>query len=454
MNLKQRFSLSFSILFSVILGIVLLMVYLLSSNFRKEQVEARLSAKAQTTLKLLMELHEGDYQILRVIDRNTIYKLYNEKILIFNDSLSLIYSSIDDAVINWDETLLRTIQEKNYLYKTEDEYDIVGMQAPFEGRNYIVLISAEDYSGHRKLSYLAYLSIGCFLIGTGLVWALSFYFTRKALQPLDTLAKNVQKISENNLSLRLQESGSKDEISALTRAFNVMIDRIDRSFQYQKSFVGSASHELRTPLSRISVQLENLSQLPELPEQIDKRIHSIKEDTRQLSDIVTSLLILSKLDDDKQFDRLSLVRIDEIIFTSVEFLKKAHTDFKVHFEIINQTVNEDKLEVRGDEALLKIAFGNLLKNAYLYSENKEVDIKIIQQQEYIRVTLANKGKTPDVIDTEDLFASFARGSNALTQQGFGLGLSIVKRIVQHHRAEIKFLRPDVNYNRLEVIFKI
>jgi signal transduction histidine kinase len=233
-----------------------------------------------------------------------------------------------------------------------------------------------------------------------------------------------------------------------------MIERIDKSFQYQKSFVGNASHELRTPLSKISAQLENLMQNPDLPQKFEKTLSSMKEDTQQLSDIVTSLLILSKLENETQVRNFSNVRIDEIIFSSAEFLRKYHSDCKIHFEIINETGYEDRLEIKGDEALLKIAISNLLKNAYLYSDNKEIDIKIIQEKQDIKLFISNEGDVPDSNDTEKLFGSFVRGSNAIPNRGFGLGLSIVKRIIQYHKAEIRYMIPSPRCNQMQLTFKI
>ena len=454
MNLKQRFSLTFSLLFSLILATLLFVLFTLFSNYRKIEIQDRLVEKAQTTVKLLVEVKAVDYTLLKLIDKETINNLYNEKTLIFNDSLGLIYSSIDDAVIHWDTAMLRKIQQVGYFYKTENEYDIVGKSIKHLDKNYLVLISAEDKFGNRNLIFLKYLVIVAFLAGLILVWFLSFYFSKQALLPLDVFKNKVQNISENNLSTRLDYTGKKDEISELTAAFNTMIERIDKSFQYQKSFVGNASHELRTPLSKISAQLENLMQNPEFPEKFGKILSSMKEDTQQLSDIVTSLLILSKLENEGPAKAFSSVRIDEIIFSSADFLRKYYSDFKIHFEIINETGYDDRLEIQGDEALLKIAIGNLLKNAYLYSDNKEVDIKIIQERDDIKLFITNIGEVPEDKDTDKLFTSFVRGSNAIPNAGFGLGLSIVRRIMQYHKAEIRYLLPGPRCNQMELTFKI
>jgi signal transduction histidine kinase len=453
MNLKQRFSLTFSLLFSFILASLLIIIYTLFSNFRKEEIQNRLTDKAQTTVQLLTEVKAVDNQLLKLIDKNTIYNLYNEKLLVFNDSGLLIYSSIDDAVIQWDNNLLKRIQQGNYIYKKENEYDVVGIKIPRQGKNYVVLISAEDQSGNRLLKYLKYLFIAAFLAGLVAVSVLSFYTSKRALLPLDIFKNRVQNISESNLSTRLKDAGRKDEISALTSAFNMMIERIDKSFQYQKSFVGNASHELRTPLTKISAQLENLMQNPLLPEKLSPTLSSMKEDTQQLSDIVTSLLILSKLESESPLKSFVEIRIDEIIFSGTEFLKKYYPDFKVHFEIVNKTADDIRLEIKGDESLLKIAISNLLKNAYIYSDNKAADIKIIQEQDHIKLYITNTGITPDAADTDNLFASFVRGSNAIPNKGYGLGLSIVKRIIQYHQAEIKYTVSGNSTNSMELIFK-
>src|SRR5215218_4219935 len=101
MQLKHRVPLFFSFLFSLLLASVMLTVYYLFSNFRKIEFKDRLAERSKTIIKLLLEVKEVDDQLLKIIDQNTINRLYNEKTLIFNDSMRLIYSSIDDAIIAW-----------------------------------------------------------------------------------------------------------------------------------------------------------------------------------------------------------------------------------------------------------------------------------------------------------------------------------------------------------------
>src|SRR5689334_19186869 len=117
MKLRHRLPLLFSLLFSLLLGIVMLTVFYLFSRFRKEEFRDRLAQQAQNTVRLLLEVKEVDNQMLKIIDRNTINRLYNEKTLIFNDSFHLIYSSIDDAVIYWSDHDLLELKNHNEIFK-------------------------------------------------------------------------------------------------------------------------------------------------------------------------------------------------------------------------------------------------------------------------------------------------------------------------------------------------
>src|SRR3982750_4042121 len=95
MNLKQRFSFIFSCLFSVLLATVMLTVYYRFAHFRQDEFSALMAEKAQTTAKLLIEVKEIDYKMQRIIDSNSINKLYNENTQIYNEAKKLIYKSND-----------------------------------------------------------------------------------------------------------------------------------------------------------------------------------------------------------------------------------------------------------------------------------------------------------------------------------------------------------------------
>jgi signal transduction histidine kinase len=233
-----------------------------------------------------------------------------------------------------------------------------------------------------------------------------------------------------------------------------MMNRIDLSYRRQKEFTGNASHELRTPIARIVMQLENISRDEKLPTDSRSSLKDVVEEVYYLSDVVTSLLLLSKINEAQGEQLFERVRLDEVVFDTSEQIKKLHPDLKLSFEIENNSSHETDLEVNGEMTLLQIAVMNLLKNAYTYSDDKHVQCLIRQEEKELRLFVRNHGPVPDLENTDILFNSFTRGSNTRQKPGSGLGLSIVRRIVNYHRASIEFRRPDEMTNELVITFPL
>jgi two-component system, OmpR family, sensor histidine kinase ArlS len=452
MLLKHRFPLFFSFLFSLLLAIVLLTVYYLFYNFRKDEFKNRLAEKAESSVKLLLEVKEIDRQLLRIIDTNSINRLYNEKTIIFDSRMEIIYSSIDDAVINWTKADLAAMKAHREVFRKDGAYDVLGINYHYGGEEYYVFVSAEDTSGVRNLHFLRLILIGAAIAGTIAVWLMAFVLSKRTLRPLDTLRRQMQEITSKNLTFRVKEPKKDDEIKALSQSFNQMLDRIDKAYKGQKEFTSNASHELRTPIARIMMQLENLAANPADERDTHAVLKSTIEDAYHLSDIVTSLLVLSKTEEAGDAAGMQPVRMDEIVFQTATQLSKFHPDFKLNFEIDDHSSKPITMEVMGDEMLLRIALQNLLKNAYAYSDNQLVRCIIGQEDGCLQLTITNSGEVPVVADTNQLFQAFARGSNSAGTQGSGIGLSIVRRILHHHGATILYQLPDERTNQIVLRF--
>ena len=365
----------------------------------------------------------------------------------------MIYSSDDTVKFNWSAEELRSIKNKHRVFKRTDHDIELGIYDVINNKGYYVLISAEDSFG-KNLRYLKYLLLGAFIIGTSIVWVLSFRLSKKAFKPLDNFKRKIQEITDSNLKIRLSQTNSEDEINTLARSFNQMMDRIDNAYNRQKEFTNNASHELRTPLARIATQIENLSNKKDLDLTTKVNLQSIFQDTFQLSEIVSSLLALADINSQEHHFSFVKLRLDEVVFSSISEITRVYPNFKLKFDIENATSNETDLEIYGDETLLKIAFTNLLKNAYIYSDNQSVECIIRQYNNYIELIITNSGETPDVKDTTTLFTTFYRGSNTRDIEGSGIGLGVVKRIIEYHNATIKYNIIDNNTNQLQVIFQL
>ena len=444
MTLKRRLSIYVSAAFSILFGVAIVLVYLSFSSFRREEFSDRLEEKALTTVELLLKVQEIDKQMLKIIDQNSINKLYNEKTLVFDENYRLIYSSIDDASIRWNQQDLIELKKSKRFFRIVGEKEVMGIFYDFEAADYYVLIAAEDRYGNSKLEYLFYSLLTTFLVGIAIVWISTYFIIRRLTKPLDDFQDRITQISANELNAQIPVSPSRnDEITLLARAFNQMLVRIEKSFSAQRDFTANASHELRTPISRITFQLDNLLASEGLSLATRQYLHSISGNVSQLTELINSLLILAKNSPGETKAQFKIERIDELIFAAYDQVGRSFPDFKMNFEIIENEDLGNGLEVRAAKQVLEIAIANLLRNAYQYSSDKTATVVLHQvQEDQLTLIISNLGDPLTTTETDKLFQPFTRGTNARQSSGSGLGLSIVKRILDYHGASIRHLEKD------------
>ncbi|MEN2416475.1 HAMP domain-containing sensor histidine kinase [Flavobacterium mesophilum] len=451
MTLKNRISLLVSLLFTILFGLASTVIFVLYSNFRKEEFRDRLEIKALSNIKLLVNVKEVDDQLLKIIDQNSINKLYDEKTLVFDSHFKLIYSSIDDAKINWSVEDLKYLKKHKTFFKQQGNYEVYGVFYDTKDRDFYALISATDDYGKRKLLFLRYTLIVSYIFFTCICWVLTSFMVKKAMNPLNVFHQKIKNINENNLDTRVESKSNKNEIDLIANEFNFMMDRIEISYQRQKEFTANASHELRTPLSRITSQIENVAADPATSEKGKSFLKVILSDVNQLTELINSLLILSKIDS-KNHENNEVHRMDEILFSAIENLNKSFPDFVILFEMEESENLDSALEVKGNKNLLEIAVSNVLKNACVYSNNKQAKVVIGTQNEHLILSISNTGNTLTEKEQQNLFQPFMRGKNAKGTSGFGLGLRIVQRILTLHNSTITYSVPEENTNLFQLFF--
>jgi two-component system sensor histidine kinase ArlS len=451
MTLKNRISLLVSLLFTILFGLASTVIFVLYSNFRKQEFRDRLEIKALSNIKLLVNVKEIDDQLLKMIDQNSINKLYDEKTLVFDSNFKLIYSSIDDAKINWSVNDLKYLKKHKTFFKQQGEYEVYGVFYDTIDKDFYALISATDDYGKRKLLFLRYILIISYIFFTCICWVVTSWMVKKAMNPLSIFHQKIKNINENNLDTRVESKSNKNEIDLIANEFNFMMDRIELSYQKQKEFTAHASHELRTPLSRITAQIENTIADPETSVRGKTFLDTILSDVNHLSELIHSLLVLSKIDTNTAAND-EIHRMDEILFSAIENLNKVFPDFVILFEIEESDNLETVLEIKGNKSLLEIALGNVLKNACVYSDNKQARVRISTLENRLVISVLNTGKTLSENEQKKLFQPFMRGENSKGTSGFGLGLRIVNRILILHNAKIKYSLPEQNTNLFQLIF--
>ena len=453
MTLKNRISLLVSLLFTILFGLASTLIFVLYSNFRKDEFRDRLEIKALSNIKLLVNVKEIDNQLLKMIDQNSINKLYDEKTLVFDSNYKLIYSSIDDAKIKWSIDDLKYLKKNKTFFKKQGNYEVYGVFYDTKDKDFYALISATDNFGQRRLLFLRYTLVVSYIFFTCICWVITSITVKKLMSPLNAFHQKIKNINENNLDTRVASKSNKDEIDLIANEFNFMMDRIEISYQRQKEFTAHASHELRTPLSRITSQIENVIADTKTSNERKSFLINILSDVNQLTELINSLLILSKIDN-KKHENNEVHRMDEILFSAIENLNKSYPEFVILFEIEENDDLDTALEINGNKNLLEIAISNVLKNACVYSDNKQAKVIISTQDNNLIISISNTGDTLNENEQKLLFQPFMRGKNSKGTSGFGLGLRIVQRILTLHKATITYSVPAKNTNLFQLIFHL
>ena len=436
LNIRARLSIQFTYIVTIILVLFSFIIYYFSSDYREAEFYSRLEKKAMTTAKLLIEVKEVDYKLMKIIDRNSLNALHNERVMIYDDKDHQIYNSLDNDSIQISKAFLDKIRLKKSIRYHEDKNEAVGLIFTLNSIHYVVIASALDNYGRIKLYNLIWIILVGFIISIGSTVFFGRIYATKALKPMSDVVKQVDKITIASLNMRVNEGNGTDEIAQLSITFNKMLERLESAFEMQRSFVSNASHELRTPLTSITGQIEVSLMNPRTHEEYKAILESVLEDIKNLNSLSNGLLDLAKASSDISAIALRQLRIDEILWeTSAELIERKK-DYKISIEFTQPIDDENELIILGNHHLLKTAIVNLMDNACKYSPDRSVEIYLSVKARNIVVEFKDKGMGIDTADLDKIYHPFFRASNAKNISGNGLGLTLTERIISIHCGKI------------------
>jgi len=436
LNIRTRLSFQFTYIVSLVLILFSCITYYFSADYREAEFYSRLEKKALTTAKLLIEVKEVDYKLMKIIDRNSLNALYNERVMIYDKNNDQIYNSLDNDTIQIAKPFLDKIrQEKNIRYH-EGKNEAVGFIFTLNNDHFVVIASAYDNYGRIKLYNLIWIILAGFIISIGSTIVFSRIYAAKALKPMSAVVTQVDKITISSLNMRVNEGNGTDEIAQLAITFNKMLARLESAFEMQRSFVSNASHELRTPLTSITGQIEVSLLKPRSQKEYQSILESVMEDIKNLNALSNGLLDLAKASSDISAIALQPLRIDEILWeTRSELISQKH-DYKVSIEFKEPIDEETQITIMGNEHLIKTAIVNLMDNACKFSSDNSARIYLYTEGKNIAIEISDNGPGIDPADLENIFYPFFRAQNARNIPGNGLGLSLSKKIIELHKGII------------------
>jgi signal transduction histidine kinase len=313
---------------------------------------------------------------------------------------------------------------------------VIGLYTKFPFTRAVVLMGAQDKVGEVNLINLLQLLIASFLIATIIVTLTGWIFAKRALRPISKVMNAVEGILPQNLHTRLDVPNQKDEIGRLITTFNNLLDRIETAFQMQKIFVANVSHELKNPLTKIRSQLEVSTLKDRSPEEYKITIHSVLEDIQELAQLSNTLLELAKVSEDHGDLLTETVRLDELLLDSRQMLIESNPKYSIDVDFDDLPEDDTWLEIAGNSTLLKTAFLNLMDNACKFSDDQSVKVVLRCSDSDIQLTFSDQGKGIPELDQNLVFQPFYRSENTANIRGYGIGLSLVNRIVKLHNGQI------------------
>jgi signal transduction histidine kinase len=271
-----------------------------------------------------------------------------------------------------------------------------------------------------------------------LLAGISYFLAGLMLSPIRKIDAQARDISEKHLDRRMPTTGERDEFNSLARTLNKVFDRLQQAFLRQKRLLADASHELKTPLTMMRLALDGIrSQAGEgRPDPQAEHHERMTEQVLRMERLVKGLLDLSALEIEASAasEALDLVPIMDSLIEDYRFLGEAK-GIGIRVDL------PDRLEMVGDADKLTRAFSNLLDNAIKYNEQGgAITVSGEGTGSTLTVCVANTGPGVPEADIPRLFEQFYRVEKSRSQQhgGTGLGLTIVKRIVELHGGTVAF----------------
>jgi len=252
------------------------------------------------------------------------------------------------------------------------------------------------------------------------------------LKPLKRIASELETRNVDSMAA-INVDKLPDEIKPLIESLNSLFSRLEQSFTMQKHFIADAAHELRTPVMAISLQSELIRNAGNIQER-ELATQQLQNGILRLRHLIQQLLILARLEPDGQ----SVVqeRIDLSALCKSVILEKYILAEKKHIDL--GLASDEVAEITGDPHMLRILLNNLIDNAIRYTpEHGRIDVFACHKKDFIELSVRDNGPGIPTEERDRIFDRFVRGNVHQDVQGSGLGLSIVKRIAEHHQATIE-----------------
>ena len=262
------------------------------------------------------------------------------------------------------------------------------------------------------------------------------FLSRNLLIYVNRIINRMNRLASGDYSARLNYGKPiclHPTVIEIMSSFNRMAEELEKTETVRMDFINNLSHEFKTPIVSIAgfakmLKKENLTE-----EQRREYLDIIEEEAKRLADMATNVLNMTKIENQTILTDVTRFNLSEQIRSSVLLLEEKWARKNLEFDL-----DFEEYEIEANEELLKEVWINLVDNAIKFSpENEEINIKIQKFEEKYRIFISNKGEEITEENQKKLFYKFYQADESHATEGNGIGLAIVKRVVELHKGSVK-----------------
>jgi signal transduction histidine kinase len=410
-------------------------IYYILYNYSYSDFYKRLETRASIATEYTLDSANNNSESIKILRDEYLEKLTNEAEYVYEilDKSSIVAiadsSSLPMSYIN------KIYQEGKANLQTGNIF-YSGLKHMVNDKNYIVIVSAENYYSVHHLAVLKNIIIAGIVLMGLIIVLLSMYFSNYIFKPIRNITTKVKKISTSNIHLRLDQDNKNIEINELILTFNNLLNRLETAFETQKNFISNASHEFGTPITSIMGEAEVSLMKERSTSEYQQSLKSILTQSERLREISQSLLFLAQTGyKDNSLD-FEIIRADELIWEAKEIIDKINPKNNIEIDFSLLPENPKKLKIPGNKQLLILAFSNILTNACKYSYNKPVRVSLASADTHVLLLFKDQGVGIPELEMQFIYDPFYRASNTHHFEGYGIGLPLTSNIIKIHNGEL------------------
>ncbi|MDD6883830.1 MAG: HAMP domain-containing sensor histidine kinase [Eubacteriales bacterium] len=300
---------------------------------------------------------------------------------------------------------------------------VMAFSGALTGVSYLILMNTEFVPYPIVVRYTSPLLV--VLVTVMISTTISSFASVRMLRPIASLIKATKSVAEGDFSVRVSANGANNEMGQLVHSFNNMVSELSGIEMFRKDFINNFSHEFKTPIVSIRGFARQLQRDDLSDAQRKEYADIIASESERLAHMASNVLLLTKLENQQIVTDKTEYRLDEQLRSAILLLEKQWTAKDIDLKL-----NLDEILFTGNEEMVQHVWINLIGNAIKFSnQGGQLVVQCREKDGTAVVEIADNGIGMDEQTRRQIFEKFYQGDTAHATEGNGLGLSLVKRIV-------------------------